>query len=118
MPAYYTRVQFLYKKLGELNAGVSKSFHLYHLTVTLLKAYPERSLFWLRGLRNKTLDLKSLERDLEEISSSEETTAMFNKIVASKDTENNCYHPGCLAEQEKKKKWAIEAKKDEEEVGH
>ncbi|KAK0728316.1 hypothetical protein B0T26DRAFT_800107 [Lasiosphaeria miniovina] len=96
MPAYYTRAQFLYKKLGELNAGVGENFHLDHLIVTLMEAYPERSLFWLSGLRNKTLDMKSLERDLEEISSSGETTAMFNKVTASKDTENNYYHPGCV----------------------
>ncbi|KAK3360925.1 hypothetical protein B0T24DRAFT_539700 [Lasiosphaeria ovina] len=80
MQAYLTRVRFLFNKINELKADISETFHINLLIINLKKSYPERHLFWLNGLKEKTLTSQKLNAELEEIATSEETTTRFAKL--------------------------------------
>ncbi|KAK0713409.1 hypothetical protein B0T26DRAFT_650382, partial [Lasiosphaeria miniovina] len=73
MQAFLTRLRFLYKKITDSKAGVTEEFHVNLLVAKLKKTYPDRHLFWLNGLKEKTLTWQKLNQELEEIAATEET---------------------------------------------
>ncbi|KAK0734545.1 hypothetical protein B0T26DRAFT_670832 [Lasiosphaeria miniovina] len=83
---FLTRLRFLYKKIDNLKAGVTEEFHLNLLITKLKKTYPDRHLFWLNGLKEKTLTWNKLNQELEEIAASEETSSRFAKLPSGSET--------------------------------
>ncbi|KAK3358274.1 hypothetical protein B0T24DRAFT_540710 [Lasiosphaeria ovina] len=80
MQDFLTRLRYLYKKIEELKAGVTEAYHTNLLVAKLKKTYPDRFLFWVNGLKEKTLTWEKLNQELEEIAASEEAAPKFSKV--------------------------------------